>query len=199
MPDKKCFLAYAGHTLPEDRATLQRQHPFTIWLTGLSGSGKSTLAFALEHQLILQKHACFVLDGDNARHGLNRDLGFSPEHRTENIRRIAEVALLMNNAGLIVITSLISPYRADREMARRIISENKFAEVHVATPIEICEQRDTKDLYRRARSGEIAHFTGISAPYERPENPSVIIDTSASNLNDGLAQLMKLLEPYLQF
>lgn len=186
-----------GHTLPEDRAALLGQRPLTVWLTGLSGAGKSTLAFALERQLISQKHACFVLDGDNVRHGLNRDLGFSAEHRTENIRRIAEVARLMNDAGLIVISSFISPYRADREMARQIIGGDKFVEVHVATPIATCEQRDIKGLYRRARTGEIANFTGISAPYEPPENPAMIIDTGSSSLNDTLARLTTILMPHL--
>ena len=168
----------------EDRAALLGQRPATVWLTGLSGAGKSSLAFALEHHLTGKGHACFVLDGDNVRHGLNRDLGFSAEHRTENIRRIAEVARLMNDAGLVVFSAFISPYRADRELARQIIGEDRFIEVYVATPMVICEQRDVKGLYRRARSGEIADFTGISAPYEPPETPMATIDTSLTTLDE---------------
>lgn len=183
----------------EERAALLGQRPATVWLTGLSGAGKSTLAFALERHLAGKGHACFVLDGDNVRHGLSRDLGFSAGHRTENIRRIAEVARLMNDAGLIVISAFISPYRADREMARQIIGEERFAEVHVATPMAICEQRDVKGLYRRARLGEIADFTGISAPYEPPENPLAAIDTGLSSLEDALVQLMPILMPRLRF
>ena len=170
------------------------QHPVTLWLTGLSGAGKSTLAFALERHLTGMGRACFVLDGDNVRHGLNRDLGFSAEHRTENIRRIAEVARLMNDAGLIVISAFISPYRADREMARQIIGENKFFEVYISTPMTACEQRDTKGMYQRARAGGIANFTGISAPYEPPENPAATIDTSLTSLSDSLEQLTQLLK-----
>ena len=187
-----------GHISPEDRAVLLGQRPVTVWLTGLSGAGKSTLAFALERYLISRGRACFVLDGDNVRHGLNRDLGFSAGHRAENIRRIAEVARLMNHAGLIVISAFISPYREDREMARQIIGENAFIEVYVSTSMATCEQRDTKGLYQRARAGEIANFTGISAPYEPPENPVVSIDTGLSSLDDALAQLIRILEPRLR-
>lgn len=183
-----------GHVSPEDRIALLGQRPATIWLTGLSGAGKSTLAFALERHLTGMGRACFVLDGDNVRHGLNRDLGFSAEHRTENIRRIAEVARLMNDAGLIVISAFISPYRADREMARQIIGENVFFEVHVSTPMATCEQRDTKGLYQKARAGGVANFTGISAPYEPPEKPAAAIDTSLTSLSDSLVQLTQLLK-----
>ena len=186
-----------GHVTLEDRVTILGQRPIAVWLTGLSGAGKSTLAFALERHLTSQGRACFVLDGDNVRHGLNRDLGFSAEHRTENIRRIAEVARLMNDAGLILIAAFISPYRADREMARRIIGEDRFIEVHVATPIAACEQRDVKGLYQRARAQEIANFTGVSAPYESPEHPAMVIDTSYTSLDDALSQLMQVLEPRL--
>lgn len=187
-----------GHVSQEDRAALLGQRPATVWLTGLSGAGKSTLAYALERYLTGKGCACFVLDGDNVRHGLSRDLGFSAEHRTENIRRIAEVARLMNDAGLVVLSAFISPYRADREMARRIVGESKFIEVHVATPMATCEQRDAKGLYRRARSGEIADFTGISAPYEPPENPAATIDTSLTTLDDSLDRLAQMLMPRLR-
>jgi adenylyl-sulfate kinase len=186
-----------GHVSLEERTTLLGQRPATVWLTGLSGAGKSTLAFALERHLIGHGHACYVLDGDNVRHGLNRDLGFSAEDRSENIRRIAEVAKLINDAGLIVITAFISPCRADREIARQIISEDRFFEVHLATPISACEQRDVKGLYQRARAGEIADFTGISAPYDSPENPAASIDTSIIPLEEALSQVMRILEPHL--
>jgi adenylyl-sulfate kinase len=186
-----------GHVSPQDRATLLNHHPATIWFTGLSGAGKSTLAFALERALIDSGRACYVLDGDNVRHGLNRDLGFSAKDRGENIRRIAEVAKLMNDAGLIVLTAFISPYREDREMAREIIGAEHFFEVYLATPIEACEQRDVKGLYQRARAGLIADFTGISAPYEPPVDPALIIDTSVTSVEQTLAQLMLIVETRL--
>ncbi|NCD32538.1 MAG: sulfate adenylyltransferase subunit CysN [Spartobacteria bacterium] len=166
-----------GTVSPLDRAQLLRQLPATLWLTGLSGSGKSTLAYEIERQLIAAGHACCVLDGDNVRHGLNRDLGFSPQDRSENIRRIAEVAKIMNEAGLLVITAFISPYREDRQQARRIIGEEPFIEVFMDTPLELCEARDTKGLYAKARAGLITQFTGINAPYEPPENPALRIRT----------------------
>ncbi len=161
----------------EDRQKLLDQKGATIWLTGLSGSGKSTVAQQLEKDLIDQGHLCYILDGDNVRHGLNRDLGFSMEDRTENIRRIAEVAALMNDAGVVVITSFISPYISDRASAREVIGDDSFVEVFVDTPIEICEQRDPKGLYKKARSGEIQQFTGISDPYEAPQDAEITIAT----------------------
>ncbi|MEE9367552.1 MAG: sulfate adenylyltransferase subunit CysN [Pontiella sp.] len=160
-----------------DRSKLLGQKGSTIWLTGLSGSGKSTVANELEKELINQGQLCYVLDGDNVRHGLNRDLGFSMEDRKENIRRIAEVAALMNDAGVIVITSFISPYISDRASAREVIGDESFIEVFVDTPIEICEQRDPKGLYKKARSGEIQQFTGISDPYEAPQDAEIAIVT----------------------
>jgi adenylylsulfate kinase len=141
----------------------------------LSGSGKSTIAKSLEKSLLEQGHLAFILDGDNLRHGLNRDLGFGAQDRSENIRRAAEVAHLMNQCGVIAITSFISPYRADREQARQIIGKNQFIEVYVSTPVEICEQRDPKGLYKKARAGEIPQFTGISDPYEVPESPDLVL------------------------
>lgn len=167
--------------------------PVTVWFTGLSGAGKSTLALALARRLVGNGRACHVLDGDNVRHGLNRDLGFSAADRNENIRRVAEVAKLMNDAGLIVITAFISPYRQDREMAREIIGAEKFFEVHLATPIAACEQRDVKGLYKKARAGEIADFTGVSAPYELPINPVASVDTSLVSVDDALIKLYKIL------
>jgi len=161
----------------EDRKSLLGQRGATVWLTGLSASGKSTIAVQLEQQLIRQGRLCYILDGDNVRHGLNRDLGFSMEDRKENIRRIAEVAALMNEAGVIVISSFISPYRLDRQSARDVIGEDSFIEAFVQASLEVCEQRDPKGLYVKARSGEIQQFTGISDPYEEPENAEITLQT----------------------
>jgi len=171
------IVAQAGRVSMEARSRLLHQRPVTVWLTGLSGSGKSSIAYALEERLISMGHACAVLDGDNMRHGLNRDLGFTQEDRSENIRRVAEVARLMNEAGLIVITSFISPYAADREMAREIIGQERFVETFVDAPLSECERRDPKGLYAKARAGLIPDFTGISAPYEAPRQPDLRLDT----------------------
>jgi bifunctional enzyme CysN/CysC len=165
---------------PAQRQAVLRQRGGTIWLTGLSGSGKSTIARELERQLIEAGHACSVLDGDNIRHGLNRDLGFSAADRSENIRRIAEVARLFNDAGVLVITAFISPSREDRSQARSIVGGERFFEIHVDAPLAVCEERDPKGLYRKARAGTIAQFTGISAPYEPPESPALVLDTTAA-------------------
>lgn len=173
-----------------DRALSFAQSPSVIWLTGLSGSGKSTLAFGLEKALFDFGKAVYVLDGDNVRHGLCRDLGFTAVDRAENIRRIAEVARLMNDAGLIVITSFISPYLADRELAREIIGTERFIEVFVSTPLQACEDRDPKGLYLKARSGQLPNFTGIGAPYEPPLTPALVLDTSQLSVPDCLARLL---------
>lgn len=185
---------HLGSVTPAERAAVLNHQPATLWLTGLSASGKSTLAFALEHKLISEGKAAYVLDGDNVRHGLNRDLGFSAEDRSENIRRIAEVAKLMNDAGLIVITAFISPFQADRAMARNIIGEKYFKEVYVSTPIAVCEQRDPKKLYQRARKGEVAEFTGITSPYEAPTAPALVIDTSTLTQDEAVQRLASLLK-----
>lgn len=183
---------HGGSVTKAERQKLLNQQPITIWLTGLSAAGKSTLAFALERELIDRGHACYVLDGDNVRHGLNRDLGFSPEDRTENIRRIAEVARLMNDAGLIVIAAFISPYRMDRAAARKIIGQENFREVYVNTSLSVCESRDPKALYAKARAGKMAEFTGISSPYEEPEQPDLVIDTAHLSLDQSIASLLYL-------
>ncbi|MBI9098170.1 MAG: sulfate adenylyltransferase subunit CysN [Spirochaetaceae bacterium] len=167
----------AGDVSHIDRCNLLGQKPKTFWMTGLSGSGKSTIAFELEKEFFSTGRPCYVLDGDNVRHGLNRDLGFSAEDRKENIRRIAEVAKLMNDAGMHVITSFISPFREDRKDAREIIGDERFMEIFVDTPIEVCSNRDPKGLYKKAYAGDIQNFTGISSPYEAPENPDIIIKT----------------------
>lgn len=177
----------------ERREEMLRQRAVTVWLTGLSGSGKSTLANALEQQLAAKGRHTMLLDGDNVRFGLNKDLGFSKEDRVENIRRIAEVAKLLNDAGLIVLTSFISPYRRDREAARAIIGD-AFVEVYVSTPLRECERRDVKGLYQKARKGEIAEFTGISSAYEEPEHPEITIDTSGRSVQECAQELLELVE-----
>lgn len=182
---------------PSERRRLLGHKPMVIWLTGLSGSGKSTLARNLEKQLIDMGHAAFVLDGDNIRSGLNRDLGFSAADRTENIRRVAEVASLMADAGLIVITAFISPYRDDRRMAREIIGNDRFFEVHVSTPLAVCERRDTKALYENARSGKLADFTGINAPYEEPEAPDLSVSAEESAPNEMASKVLENIAPSL--
>ncbi len=169
---------HRGTVTLADRRHMLGQNPVTVWLTGLSASGKSTIAYAVEARLIAEGHACAVLDGDNMRHGLNRDLGFSPEDRAENIRRVAEVARLMNDAGLIVITSFISPYAADRTNAREVIGHERFIETFVDASPEVCEMRDPKGLYAKARAGLIPDFTGVTAPYEAPQAPDVRLDAT---------------------
>lgn len=158
------------------------QKGVVLWFTGLSGSGKSTLALAVEKNLFERGCHTYVLDGDNVRHGLNRDLGFSPQDREENIRRIGEVAALFAHAGLVTMTAFISPYRSDRDNARKILEEGEFIEVFCKCDIKICEDRDPKGLYRKARSGEISEFTGVSAPYEEPMRPELIVNTGELNL-----------------
>ncbi|HEY0563584.1 MAG TPA: adenylyl-sulfate kinase [Methylophilus sp.] len=186
---------FSGLVSPQERAALLKQQPKTIWFTGLSGSGKSTLAYALERRLIDMGHACYVLDGDNVRHGLNNDLNFSSKDRAENVRRVAEVSKLMNDAGLIVITSFISPSKLDRAVARDIVGENNFFEIHMSTPISVCEKRDPKGMYLKARAGQIADFTGVSSPYEVPESPFLSIDSS----NNSTSKSVDLLVNSLRF
>ena len=195
MSEKKNVVWHQGHVSAADRARLLKQTPATVWLTGLSGAGKSTLAYALEKHLWLEGRACYVLDGDNVRHGLNRDLGFSHEDRTENIRRVAEVARLMNDAGLIVITAFISPYHDDRKVAREAIGEEKFLEVYLSTPLDVCEARDPKGFYKRARAGNLPGYTGVSAPYEIPENPGITLDTSEHGIDSCVALIAKIVDP----
>jgi len=171
------------------RAAIKGQTPRCLWFTGLSGSGKSTIANLVEKRLLASGHHTYLLDGDNVRHGLNRDLGFSDEDRVENIRRVAEVAKLMVDAGLIVVVSFISPFRDERRMARQLFAEGEFLEVFVDTPIEVCEQRDVKGLYAKARAGKIPNFTGIDSPYERPEAAELVLDTT-SETSEALAERM---------
>jgi adenylylsulfate kinase len=177
-----------------ERETLLKQRGATIWLTGLSGSGKSTLAVTAEAALVERGHLAYVLDGDNVRHGLNSNLGFSPEDRTENIRRIGEVARLFTDTGVIVFTSFISPYRADRDAARALFDGGDFIEVHLDASVETCETRDPKGLYKKARAGEIPAFTGISAPYEPPENPELVLDTGSLSVDESVSRIIEYLE-----
>jgi bifunctional enzyme CysN/CysC len=164
-----------------------------VWLTGLSGAGKSTLANELERRLRARSVRTYLLDGDNVRHGLNRDLGFSTEDRVENIRRVAEVSKLMVDAGLVVITAFISPFRAERQMARDLMADGEFIEVFVDTPLVVAEKRDPKGLYRKARRGELKHFTGIDSPYEIPENPEIVIDTTSMSVQESADSLYQML------
>ena len=185
------------HTLTIDRDKLEKMRGhkgIVIWFTGLSGSGKSTLANALNEELHLEGLSTYVLDGDNIRHGLCKDLGFSDKDREENIRRIGEVANLFMNAGIITITAFVSPFINDRNKVRKIIGSKDFIEVYCAADIEVCEKRDTKGLYKKARLGEIKDFTGISSPYEVPENPEIVVDTGSLNLKDSVYKVINYLK-----
>lgn len=181
----------AGFIDKEQREKLLGQKAITYWITGLSGSGKTTLAYGLEKTLLKQGRLCYVLDGDNIRHGLNKDLGFSSADRSENIRRIAEVSRLMNDAGLIVITAFITPFIVDRHMAKEIIGEDNYREIYLSTSLEVCESRDPKGLYQKARSGQLPHFTGVSSPYEVPLSPDLVIDTNNLSLNQSISVILK--------
>jgi adenylylsulfate kinase len=185
---------HAGHVTRTERERLLGQRGVTVWLTGLSGSGKSTIAVAAEQVLMQRGRVAYVLDGDNIRHGLNKNLGFSPEDRTENIRRIGEVAKLFTDAGLITLTSFISPYRADRDAVRALMAPGDFLEVLVDASVETCEGRDVKGLYQKARAGQIPEFTGISAPYERPEKPELVLDTNTQTVEESVMTLIGCLE-----
>jgi adenylylsulfate kinase len=173
-----------------DRLAHYRHRGAVLWLTGLSASGKSSLSMALESALTALGYSCYVLDGDNVRKGLNANLGFSPEDRTENIRRVGEVAALFADAGLICITAFISPYRADRERARQACGQ-AFHEIHIAADLATCESRDPKGLYKKARAGELPEFTGISAPYEAPERPEFVVDTGHEGMEISLGKLVE--------
>jgi adenylylsulfate kinase len=183
-----------GAIAKKDRERLLEQKGIVIWFTGLSGSGKSTVAHTVEERLFETGHLCFVLDGDNIRHGLNKNLGFSPEDREENIRRIGEVAKLFAQAGVIAMTAFISPYRADRDKVRALLDDGEFIEVFVKVPIKIAEERDPKGLYKKARNGEIKEFTGISAPYEEPINPELVIDTSELDVEQSAEKVLSYLK-----
>ena len=185
---------HEGHVDRQQREDLLKQKGVLIWLTGLPSSGKSTLAFTIEHALVKRGRMAYVLDGDNIRHGLNKNLGFSAEDRAENIRRIGEVGKLFADAGVITLSSFVSPYTSDRDEVRALMGEDDFIEVFVDTPLEVCEERDPKGLYAKARTGEIPNFTGISDPYEPPENPEIVIKTTECTPQEAAVQIINLLE-----
>ena len=173
-----------------ERGTLKKQRPCILWFTGLSGAGKSTVANALEQALYARGYHTYLLDGDNVRHGLNKNLGFSPDDREENIRRIGEVAKLFVDGGTIVLTAFISPYRRDRELVRQLVDEGEFLEVFVDTPLDVCEDRDPKGLYKKARAGEIRGFTGIDDPYEAPDNPEITLRTDRDSIEKSVVEVL---------
>jgi adenylylsulfate kinase len=187
---------HEGHVTREERGQLLKQKGATLWFTGLSGSGKSTIAFTLEHALVQQGRLAYVLDGDNIRHGLNKNLGFSAADREENIRRIGEVAKLFADCGVVAMTSFISPYRKDRDVVRELHQKDglPFIEVFVSTPIATCETRDPKGLYKKARAGQIKNFTGIDDPYEAPEKPELTIDATNTSPQQAAALLLEYLQ-----
>jgi adenylylsulfate kinase len=187
---------HEGHVTRDERNALLKQKGCTIWFTGLSGSGKSTIAYTLEHALVQRGHLAYVLDGDNIRHGLNKNLGFSAADREENIRRIGEVAKLFADAGVITMTSFISPYRKDRDAVRALHDAGQlpFIEIHANTPIETCEQRDPKGLYKKARAGQLKNFTGIDDPYEAPVKPELTIDATATSPQEATVLILQYLE-----
>ena len=185
---------HEGALRKQDREKLLNQRGVVIWFTGLSGSGKSTIAHAVEEELYRRGHLSFVLDGDNIRHGLNKNLGFSPEDREENIRRIGEVAKLFADTGLITMTAFISPYRKDRDKNRHLLAEGEFIEVLTKVSLPEAEKRDPKGLYKKARAGEIKEFTGIDAPYEEPHNPEITIDTDKLDLEESAQMVIRYLE-----
>ncbi len=172
------------------RSKLNNHRPLLLWFTGLSGSGKSTIANAVEDALVNKGFHTYLLDGDNVRRGINSNLSFTPEDRTENIRRIAEISNLMIDAGLVVLASFISPYREDRENVKRIVGKANYVEIFVNTPIEECERRDVKGLYKKARKGEIDNFTGVNAPYELPLEPQIEIDTTKMTVDESVAIIL---------
>ena len=177
----------------ENRKEILNQKPFVLWFTGLSASGKSTIANIVEQKLFSMKYKTYLLDGDNVRHGLNKDLGFDEKSRVENIRRIGEVAKLFNDSGLIVLTAFISPFLSDRKLVRDLFPEGNFLEVFVDSSLEVCEKRDPKGMYKKARSGEIDNFTGISSPYEKPKNPEIHLLNNDAGLEDLSDELINFL------
>ena len=195
---KENIIKHSYEVSREDRRKRNGQNSFLIWFTGLSGSGKSTIANALEQKLHLEGYKTYALDGDNIRKGINNDLDFSPEGRKENIRRIAEVANLLVDAGLVVTAAFVSPYKKDREMIRRIVGKINFVEIFVNTSLEECERRDVKGLYKKARAGEIKDFTGVNAPYEVPEAPDLEIKTDDLSLEQCVEDVYNRIKPKLE-
>ena len=194
----KNIIHHHYHISKKDRVKSNNHNSILIWFTGLSGSGKSTIASLVEHRLFEKGIKTYTLDGDNVRKGINNDLSFSSKDRTENIRRIAEVANLMIDAGLVVLAAFISPYKKDRENIRTIVKDVNFVEVYINTSLEECERRDVKGLYKKARQGEIKNMTGISAPYEAPENPDIEINTEKESIEDSVNKIMDYIKPKLK-
>ncbi len=184
---KENIISHTYQVTKNERRVLNKQNSFLIWFTGLSGSGKSTIANALENKLHKEGIKTYALDGDNIRNGINNDLTFSPEDRTENIRRIAEIANLFVDAGIVVLAAFVSPYKKDRKNIENIVGKDNFVEIYINTSLEECENRDVKGLYKKARKGEIKDFTGISAPYEAPENPKIEVVTDNLTIEESVA------------
>lgn len=195
MREENIYPIFGRMLSREDKEVLLGQHGVMLWLTGLSGSGKSTIAIALERELHGRGLLCRILDGDNIRSGINNNLGFSEEDRVENIRRIAEIGRLFVDTGIITIAAFISPNNDLRRMASRIVGPDRFLEIYISTPLEECEKRDVKGLYAKARRGEVKNFTGISAPFEAPENPAISLDTSKMSLEESVNALLELVLP----
>lgn len=193
----KNIIPHFHNITKEGRNKLLGNSSFAVWFTGLSGSGKSTLAGKLEELLYEKGILTYLLDGDNIRSGINKDLGFSEQERNENIRRIGEVTKILVDSGVVVLTALISPFKEDRKTVRSLLGEKNFIEVYVKCPVEVCEKRDPKGLYKKARAGEIKKFTGIDSAYEEPENPEIIIDTNNSSVEDSVNRLIDLIGPKL--
>ncbi|MDR0207814.1 MAG: adenylyl-sulfate kinase [Pseudomonas putida] len=193
--NKNANITWQDHKVGKaQRSEQKRQTPCVLWFTGLSGSGKSTLANALEQKLYELNHHTYLLDGDNVRHGLNKDLGFSDADRKENIRRIGELSALFVDAGMLVLAAFISPFRTEREFVRQLVGAGEFVEIHMAASLRVCEQRDPKGLYKKARAGELRNFTGIDSAYEVPESPELVIDTEALGVDESVAKIIAYLK-----
>jgi len=192
----KNVIWHMHHVTKDDRAKQKQQRPCILWFTGLSGSGKSTIASAVEQKLFELGYHTYLLDGDNVRHGLNKDLSFTNEDRVENIRRIGELSKLMVDAGLLVMTAFISPFRSDRRMVRDLVQSYEFIEVYMDTSLDECERRDPKGLYKKARKGEIKNFTGIDSEYEMPEKPEVVVDTVKYSISECANQVVAFLKEH---
>lgn len=188
------IVRHEGHVSRDERETKLKQKGVLLWLTGLPSSGKSTIAYTVEHALVNRGHLAYVLDGDNIRFGLNGNLGFSAEDRSENIRRIGEVGKLFVDGGFLTLASFVSPYSADRDAVRELMGEGDFVEIFIDTPVEICEERDPKGLYEKARTGEISNFSGVSDPYEVPEKPEMIIKTADWTAEEAAVLIIEMLE-----
>ncbi len=195
---KKNIIPYTYQVSVTNRRKVNKHNSFLIWFTGLSGSGKSTIANLVEQKLHKTGIKTYTLDGDNIRKGINNDLSFSPQDRTENIRRIAEIANLMIDAGLVVLAAFVSPYKKDRENIKKTVKDVNFVEIYINTSVEECERRDVKGLYRKARAGEIKNMTGVSAPYETPENPDIEIKTEEESIEDSVTKIIDFITPKLK-